>query len=237
MAAKNKMSRKELLESDPMVAFFEKVKAYALDNIRQIAAIGLTLCIIIGGAGLWMTMKTRAENKSQLLFYSALTEMLQQTKNAVDTELKYNRAVEKFKNTSKEYPNTSAGILSLLYAGNCSYYLKKHDDATQYYHKFLTKSEGYLDYLKPYAFEGLGYVSEEKAEYEKAVEWFTKQKSEAGSSGEAMALLNLGRCYETLGKKVLACQSYKSFSELNPSSAFNEIVTLKTGVLCNANVN
>jgi len=237
MAAMNKMSKKELLESDPMFLFYQRVQAYIKDNMRQIAAIGLTLCVIVGGTGLWWTMKTKAENKSQLMFYSALTEMLQQTKNAVDTELKYGRAVEKFKNTCGEYPNTSAGILALLYAGNCSFYLKKYDEATGYYDAFLKKSDELLDDLKPFAFEGLGYVSEEKAEYEKAVEWFTKQRGEAGSSGEAMALLNLARCYEALGNTSLACQSYKNFSESNPSSAFNEIVTLKTGLLCNADVN
>lgn len=231
MAAKRTMSKKELLQADAVFSFREKVQAFAEENSRQLAAIGLIVCVIAAGIGFWKVRQSTAEKESLGLFYGAMNNMVKSSKSAVDSEIKYSQALEGFKKVSNKYSGTKAGAASLFYAGSCSYSLKKYDEAISYYKEFLDKTGSTLHYLRPFAYESIGYAYEGKGEYRKALEWFEKQKSE-GQGVNPMSLLNLARCYEAEGDKEKACQSYREFIEKYPLSSFNEFAQIKTANLC-----
>lgn len=233
MVAKKTMEKKELLQANAIFLFWDRIQTYTKKNIRQIAAIGLIICMLVAGIGFWKVKQTRAEKESLVLFSNAISTMAKNSENPTDREEKYNQALKGFRNASNQYPNTKAGIAALFYAGNCSYNIKKYDDAISYYKKFLDTSGSVLYFLRPFAYEGIGYVYEEQGEYKKALEWFKKQKSEEPAGVNSMALLNLARCYEFVEDREAACQSYREFIEKHPLSSFKEIAQVKIANLCN----
>jgi tetratricopeptide (TPR) repeat protein len=224
----------EVIEPGAMLQLWRKVRSFAKENIRQVAAVGLIIAVIAGGIGLWQYRQARAEEQAQTLFFAAMDRY-----NSPDSQPKkgeaapiaedaYRQALEEFKKITQQYPDTRAGNAALLYAGTCSYRLGKDEDALTCYQNFLKKTGEIDAYLRPFAYEGVGAVYERKGDYKKALEWFEKQDKDAQGAMNMMAPLNRARCYAALGDKEQACKAYQEFLGKYPSSSFAE--TAKIGV-------
>lgn len=232
MAAKKALSKLELLQAEAVITLWARLQVFSQENYRQLAAIGLIVCVIVGGTVFWRVKQTSAERESLALLNGAMKIMAGNSENVVDREIKYKQALDWLKNISAKHSGTKAGIASIYYSGVCSYSLKKYDDAISYYEDFSKKAGGTFDYLRSRVHESLGYAYEEKGEFQRALEFFQKQKGEGQAAGNTMALLNLARCYEAMGDRVNACNFYKEFTELSPSSQFKAIASVKAADLC-----
>jgi len=233
---KRKLAKEiEIIEPGKLLSQWRQLQHFIEQNIRQVAAVGLIIVVLAGGIGFWKYTKAQAEEESYALFFTAMNRYNSSDKPAgskdaapVATGENSRQALEEFKKITAQYPDTSAGKTALFYAGACSYDLKKDEDALSLYQEFLKKTGGEQNYLRPAAYEGIGYVYERKGDFKQAIEWFEKQKSDASDSLNMMAPLNLARCYAALGEREKACTSYKEFTEKYPSSSFAEAA--KTGI-------
>jgi tetratricopeptide (TPR) repeat protein len=232
---KRKLAKEiEIIEPGSLLLLWRQLQHFIEQNIRQVAAVGLIIVVLAGGIGFWKYQKAQAEEDSYALFFTAMNRYNSSdnpagNKDAAPANDETSRqALEEFKKITAQYPDTSAGKAALFYAGACSYDLKKDEAALSLYQEFLKKTAGEQNYLRPAAYEGIGYVYERKGDYKQAIEWFDKQKSDASDSLNMMASLNLARCYAAQGEREKACTSYKEFTEKYPSSSFVEAA--KTGV-------
>ena len=224
----------EIIEPGKILLLWQQLQRFIEQNIRQVAAVGLIIVVVAGGIGFWQYKKAQAEEESYALFFTAMNRYNSSDKPAGSKDAapandeNFQQALQEFKKITAQYPDTTAGKTALFYAAACSYNLKKDQDALAYYQDFLKKTSGEQNYLRPSAYEGIGYVYERKGEYKQATEWFEKQKNDSSDSLNMLAPLNLARCYAALGDKEKACTSYKEFAEKYPSSSFAE--TAKIGV-------
>ncbi len=232
MTPKIPASKKDLLQTDIVFSQWERIQAYVEENFRQITAIGLIVCVVAAGTIFWKVQQAQAERESSKMFFSTMRMMAQESKDTVDKEIRYSQALEGFKNVHQNYPGTQTGTAALFYAGNCSYNLKKYDEAITFYTNFLNKADNTLNYLKTFAYEGLGYAYEAKKEYTTAIEWFAKQNNTEGNMTNPMASLNLARCFETAGEQEKACASYQEFAAQQQVSLFRELAQIKATGLC-----
>ncbi len=232
MTAQKTMGKKELIHAGDFLSLCKGVQFYVVENSRQLAVTGIIVLIIASGIGFWVAKQISAEKDAMSLLYNALNIMSKKSENIVDREINYNRALESLKTIRSRYSGTKPGVLSLFYAGVCCYNLKKYDEAISNYEKFLNIEESMLNYLRPSAFEGIGYCYKEKGDFTKALDYFQKQKSEEKAGGNTMALLNLARCYEAMGNIEKACQFYKDFNETDSSPTFKEVAQIKISDLC-----
>ena len=232
MAAKKVLNRKEFLKTDEASTLLEKGLAFIETNYRQIVAGVLTVCIVAVCIGLWRSGKIKAENESLLLFTQAMQAMTEKRPGAAVDAAGFQKALQGFLEIQQKHAGTKAGAAALYYAGVCSFNLEQYDGAIGYYQDFLKKAGSKMDYLRPSAYGGLGYAYEEKGQFQQALEWFEKQKSEEGTSLNPSPLLNLARCYAAAGNSAKACELYKEFVEKHPTSAFVESARIKVADLC-----
>jgi len=232
---KRKLAKEiEIIEPGRLLLLWRQLQHFVEQNIRQVAAVGLIIVVLAGGIGFWKYTKAQAEEASYALLFTAMNQYNSSDKPAGSKDAapandeNSRQALQEFKKIAAQYPDTTAGKAALFYAGACSYDLKKDEDARSLYQEFLEKTAGEQNYLRPSAYEGIGYVYERKGDYKQAIEWFEKQKNDASDSLNMMAPLNLARCYAAIGEREKACTSYKEFTEKYPSSSFAEAA--KTGV-------
>lgn len=240
MATKKINPKKEILQQDSIFLFWERTQRFIQENIRQMGAVGLVILVILGGVGIWTFKGSKAEEQAAALLYSAMKiyngetdttpgDTATQSPGAVD----YNQALEKFKEVNSQFPDQEAGLSSLFYVGSCNFNLGNYEDAITNYKDFLVKIGNDNNILRSFAYEGLGYAYEEKGEYNKALEWFAKQKNEKDSALNMLSLINLARCYEEAGDKQQSCKAYREFVDTYPTSSFEEIAKIKITELCN----
>ncbi|MCX8044841.1 MAG: tetratricopeptide repeat protein [Desulfobacterota bacterium] len=222
---------------DPVIAqtFFQTARAYLRDNIRQIGAISLVVLVVGGAVGLWIMARERAEQTALTQFSEALAIMERSTAGQHDNATYYERALEKLTALQQQHASTKAGTAALFYTGVCHFHLKHYDDAIAFYTKFLDQAGSGLRYLASFAYEGLGYAHEMKNQYAEAISWFERQRKEGAGAVNAMAVLNLARCYEKRGDSAAACSLYREFVEQNPGSSLKDLARFKISTICDNN--
>jgi tetratricopeptide (TPR) repeat protein len=149
-------------------------------------------------------------------------------RNASPTETK--AVLQKFDEIVKRFARTLPGRLSLLYQGNLHLKLGEFDKAAEAYETFLSKSGGERIYTV-LSLEGLGYAREGKKEYEKAIEAYQRILTLGESFESKEAHLNIGRCFEELGKNGEAVEHYKAFLEIKQKSLMTDLVLRKISLL------
>lgn len=166
----------------------------------------------ITGFFLWKYVDKKKEDKASILFYQAYNVYQESIKEEKTLE----QSLQLFQSLAQNYSGTSAGIMSLFYAGNCQFALKKFDEAITSYNKFLedVPSQTKMDLL---AYDSLGYCYEEKKDFKKAIEYFQKTITPPPGLGES-GCLNICRCFESLNDKENSLKFYKKFLFEYPNS-------------------
>ena len=235
MPRKIKISRKKIDEPDEFVSTSSFVIDYVRNNYRNIIPVTVVILVIAIVAFGWFYYSKEREREASSLFYQSkqIYNTTQNTQNNYQSvEEKYRLSLGKFEDIRNNYSGTSSSIESSFYIGDCYYHLREYDKAIDYYNQFLNNSSK-GDYLKYFAFEGLGYCYEEKGNYEKALENFKKSMEEGDVDIKELAFMNMARCYEALNDKANALEFYQKLSDDQSNSIFSGLVQDKIEALKN----
>jgi tetratricopeptide (TPR) repeat protein len=225
MAGKKKIIKKKLKEPDEFISFTDHAFRFISRHSKRILTGGVILLVILVAFFLFQKWEGKKEAEASQTFGAALE--IYQTLNSPYREgapADYKSLQEKFDEVITKFPRTSSGKLALLYKGNIHLGLGEFDEAIKAYQTFLQKAgkEKLYTYL---ATEGLGYAYEGKKDYEKAAEAYERTLEMGEGPQVANAYLNKGRCYEKLGKKKEALESYKGFLKVSPKSMMANMVS------------
>ena len=231
MAVKKKIIKKKLKEPDEFISFTDHAFRFISRHYKRIITGVVILGVLLAAFFLFQKWEEKKEAEAYLPFSAALE--LYQMLNSPYREgapTDYKSLMEKFDEVITKFPRTSSGKLSLLYKGNLHLKLEEFDEAIKAYETFLQKA-GKEKFYRLLAMEGLGYAHEGKKEYEKAVEAYERMLAMGEGLQVANAYLSKGRCYEKLGKKKEALESYKTFLNLAPKAMMANLVSEKISQL------
>lgn len=233
MGGRRKIIKKKLKEPDEFISFTEQAFIFVKGHLKKIATGGIVLFLILLSIFLFQKWEEKKEGDAYQKFDSAM-EIYQvlNTPNREASISEYKNLLEKFDEVIKEFPRTSSGKFSLLYVGNIHLHLGEFDEAIKAYQAFLQKA-GKEKLYRYFGMEGLGYAYEEKKDYEKALEAYQKILEIGDRFPMAEPYLEMGRCYEKLGKKKEALDNYKAFLKVSPKSMMTNVILEKVSNLEN----
>ena len=231
MTGKKKITKKKLKKPDEFIHFTEKALLFITHHIKQIVAGGIIVFIVILSIFFFYKWEKQKEENAYRQFGLAM-EFLQMVSspNQERSPSEYKNVLEKFDEVITKFPRTSSGKLSFLYKGNIHLRLSEFEEAIKAYQTFLSKS-GKEKLYRLFALEGLGYAYEGKKDYEKAIQTYQKilEMGEGFQLGDAY--LNMGLCYEILGKNKEALENYKAFLKVSQKSRMTNAVLRKISYL------
>jgi len=233
MAGKKKITKKKLKEPDEFISLTGMAFLFIRRHVRSIAAGGIALFVVLLSLFLFQKWEEKKEREAYEKFSSVL-EIYQMVNSPYKegSPSDYKNVLEKFDEVIKHFPRTSSGKFSFLYKGNIHLRLGEFEEAIKAYQPFLQKA-GREKLYRLFAMEGLAYAYEGKKEYEKALDAYQKILELGDHFQMASAHLDIGRCYEKLGKKKEALDSYKAFLKTSQKSLMTNLVLEKISNLEN----
>jgi tetratricopeptide (TPR) repeat protein len=225
MAGKKKIIKKKLKEPDEFISFTDHAFRFISRHYRRIITGGVILGVVLAAFFLFQKWEEKKEAEAYQSFGAAL-EVYQRLDSPYreGSPADFKGLIEKFDGVITKFSRTSSGKLSLLYKGNLHLKLGEFDEAMKAYETFLQKI-GKERLYRLLAMEGLGYAHEGKKEYEKAIEAYGGMLEMGEGLQVANAHLSRGRCYEKLGKKKEALESYKTFLNVAPKAMMANLVS------------
>jgi len=228
-----KIPKKKLKEPDEFISFTEKAYLFITHHLKFIATGGVVLFIIVLSIFFYQRWEKRNEEEAYQKF-SLAVDIYQMVSSPYREESlpEYKNLLEKFDEVITKFPRTSSGKISFLYKGNIHLRLSEFEEATKSYQTFLQKA-GKEKLYRIFAMEGLGYSYEGKKDYEKALQAYQRILEEGETFQLGNAYLNMGRCYEKLGKNKEALENYKAFLKVSQKSMMTNAVLRKISILEN----
>jgi len=233
MTRLRKITKKKLKEPDEFISFTEKTYLFIARHLKVIAIGGIVVLIILSSFFLYQKWEKKNEEEAYRKF-SLAVEIYQMISSPYreGSLSDYKNVLEKFNELITKFPRTSPGKFSFLYKGNICLRLGEFEEATKSYQTFLQKA-GKEKLYRTFAMEGLGYSYEGKKDYEKALQAYQKLLEEGENFQLANAYLDIGRCYEKLGKNKEALESYKAFLKVSQKSMMTNAVLRRISLLEN----
>jgi tetratricopeptide (TPR) repeat protein len=226
-----KITKKKLKEPDEFISLTEQIYLFITHHSKVIMTGGIAALIVLLVLFVYYRWERRNEEEAYQNFRFAV-EIYQMidSQNKETSVSEYKDVLEKFNKIITRFSRTPSGKFSLLYKGNILLRLGEFEEATKSYQAFL-KRAGNEKLYKLFAWEGLGYSYEGRRDYEKAIQAYRKITEEGGNLELSNAYLNMGRCYEKLGKNKEALENYKAFLEESPKSMMANVVLRKISIL------
>ena len=231
MAGKRKIIKKKLKEPDEFMTITESTFIFVKDHLRPLLTGGMIVVVILLAVFFyqrWERNKEQEARQSLNLAVEAYQMVNSPTREGIAQD--YKNLLKIFDEVITKFPQTSSGKLSLLYEGNIHLQLGEFEEAIKVYQTFLQKG-GKEKFYRLFATEGLGYAYEGKKDYEKALHTYQKIVEMGESVHLAGAYLNMGRCYEKLGKTKEALENYKSFLKISSTSQMTNAILRKVSNL------
>jgi tetratricopeptide (TPR) repeat protein len=231
MAGKRKIIKKKLKEPDEFITITERTFIFIKKHFKPILTGGIIVLVILLTAFFYQRW-TRSKEEDAGLKLNLAVEAYQMASSPYreGAPQDYKNVLKKFDEVITNFPRTSSGKLSLLYEGAIHLQLGEFEEAIKAYQTFLQKG-GKEKLYRLFATEGLGYAYEGKKDYEKALNTFQKIVEMGESVQLADAYLNMGFCYEKLGKTKEAVDHYKSFLRVSPKSEMANAILRKVSYL------
>lgn len=231
MVKGKKITKKQLKEPDEFITLTERTFIFIREHSRKVAGGAILLLVLIVALFLFQMWERKKESDAAREFGVATGLYERGIAQAREGSIQGEKEIlAKFEEIITKYPRTTSGRFSLLYKGNI--YLKKGelDEAIKAFTDFLDKA-GKERLYRYFAWEGLGHAYEGKKDYAKALDSY--QKILEGGEGYqlAEANLNIGYCYEKLGKPKEALESFKAFLNSSPKSSLSNVVLRKVALL------
>ncbi len=232
MVKGKRMTKKRLKEPDEFITFTDRTLIFFREQARAIA-VGAAVIVVLVLAFLFFQMWDKKKEEDAARAYSAAVELYDRgaAQGRGESSAQDQKAVlAKFDEIIAKYPGTSSGKLSLLYKGEIELRLNEFDEAIKAYSAFSEKA-GKRGLYQYFALEGLGHAYEGKKDYGKALEAYQKILQTGTGFQLAEAHLNMGYCYEKLGKNKEALQSFKAFLSSSPKSLLTNTILQKVSLL------
>ena len=231
MVKGKRITKKQLREPDEFITLTERVFHFAGEHGKKMLAGGI-LFLVIFLAILFYQMWERKKDEEAARAYGVASEMYERGIAQVreGSTQDYKEILAKFDEVVAKFPRTQFGKLSLIYGGNI--YLKQgeYDEAIKAYSAFIEKA-GKQELYKYFAWDGLGHAYEGKKDYGKAIEAYQKILDVSKGFQLEEAHLNMGYCYEKLGKSKEALENFKAFLKNSPKSLLANVISRKVSLL------
>jgi len=231
MVKGRKVSKRQLKEPDEFISLTERAIHFTGRHGKAIAAGGILILVLIL-AIVFFRMGERKKEEQAARNYQVASEMFEKgtVQGQEGSAQDYKEALVKFNEIVTEYPRTSFGKLSLIYAGNIYLREGEYDEAIKSYSTFLEKA-GKEELYRYFAWEGLGRAYEGKKDYGNALATYQKILEVGQGYQLDEAHLNMGYCYEKLGKGPEALENFKAFLQGSPKSLLANVILRKVSLL------
>jgi tetratricopeptide (TPR) repeat protein len=229
--AKMKITKKKLKEPDEFITLTQRTILFVGAHLKQIAIGGSIALAVAIAIFLFQMWKNKQQDEADRRLASAVgvyQKIAGSFREVAPAE--YKEALEKFEEVAAKSPGTSSSRLALLYVGNIHLRSGDFEKAIKTYETFLEKEEKERTY-RFLALEGLGYAYEGKKDFGKALTAYQKMTQMGEGSQTGSGYLNMGRCYEKLGKNKEALENYRAFLKFSPKSQMADTALRKISVL------
>ena len=231
MVKGKKVTKKKLKEPDEFITFTQKSLLFISKHRRKIIMASVILLLLILTFFTYQGWERKKEKEAYLKFTTA--QEVYQVAISPYREIessKFKHLLELFNEVLTKFPNTSSGKLSHLYKGHIYLHLGEFDEAIKAYQTFLEKWRG-EKLFKIFAWEGLGYSFEGKRDFEKATDAYQKVLELGEGTPFALTHFHKGRCYEKMGRKKEAVESYQTFLKVSEKSNLTPLLLRKISLL------
>lgn len=231
MVKGRKITKRQLKEPDEFITLTERTFIFVRQNTKKVAAAGIIILVLIVAAVFFQMWEKKKEEEAARAFGVALETYERTTAQARESLAQDEKAtLAKFDEVITKFPRTSSGKISLVYKGNILLKLDEYDEANKVYTIFLDKA-GKEKLYRYFAWEGLGHAYEGKKDYVKALEAYKKILEVGEGYQLAEAHLNIGYCYDKLGKNKEALESFKAFLNSSQKSSLTNPILRKISFL------
>jgi tetratricopeptide (TPR) repeat protein len=231
MTKLKKMTKKKLKEPDEFINVAEKTFLFFSRHLKLVATGGIIAFVVLFVVYFFLRWENQKEGEGVWKFGLAVeTYQRVSSTNREGSPPEYKNVLERFDEVILKFPRTSSGKLAFLYKGNIYLRLGEFDEAIKAYQTFLQKGTDEKLYRFS-AMEGLGYAYEGKKDNGKALQAFQETLKVGEGFQLADAHLNMGRCFEKLGKKKEALENYKTFLKTSPKSLMTHVILEKASRL------
>lgn len=231
MVKGKRITKKQLREPDEFITLTERAYHFAGEHGKKIIAGGI-LFLVIFLAILFYQMWERKKDEEAARAYGVASEMYERgiAQAREGSTPDYKEIMAKFDEVIAKFPRTLFGRLSLIYGGNIHLRQGEYDEAIKAYSAFIEKA-GKQELYKYFAWDGLGHAYEGKKDYGKAIEAYQKILDVGKGFQLEEAHLNMGYCYEKLGKNKEALENFKAFLKNSSKTLLANVISRKVSLL------
>ncbi len=218
--------KREFKKPDEFISAVDRLTEMAQVYRKRLLWI-VGLLVVVGGAvGGVFLYQYKQEGWAAAIEFEAAGYYHQSVASALDEqgdpplkEENLKKAIDLYQEVVARYPRTRSAALSQYYIGNSYLELGNHDQAVVAYQDFIQRYSQFPLFIalvqQRLAFAYLG-----KGNLENAKEAFKDAAALEGAFNRDQVLYELGRLYETEGKKEEAIQWYQKIKEDHPDSVF-----------------
>jgi tetratricopeptide (TPR) repeat protein len=231
MARRKKITRKKLREPDEFMSLTERAYLFVTHHLKQIVTGGIVLLVVVFIVIFFQRWEKKKGVDADQKFGLAV-ELYQRVGSPYreGSPAEYKNVLGNFDEVISKFPGTLSGKLSLLYQANIHLRLAEFGEAIKEYQAFLQKI-GKEKLYRLLALEGMGYAYEGMKDYQKALQAFQTILEMGESFHLADAYLNIGTCYEKVGKNKEALENYRAFLKIADKSSMANAVVRKVSFL------
>jgi len=231
MVKGKRITRRQIKQPDEFISTTEHVLLFVRDHLKKIVVGVGIIVVIVAAYVLFRVWEARRENEaSQRLNVAMEAVELVNSPYREGSPADYKNALAKMEEIVNAFPKTSSGTFALLYKGNIHLKLGEFDEAIKAYDTFLSRS-GSEKLYNLLALEGVGYAYEGKKDYGKAIEAYQRIIAMDQGFQAREARLQMGYCYEKLGKNKEAVENYRAYLEGTQKSSMTHLVLRKISLL------
>jgi len=231
MVKGKRITRRQIKQPDEFISTTEHVLLFVRDHLKKIV-VGVGIVVVIVAAYvLFRVWEAKRENEaSQRLNLAMEAVELVNSPYREGSPAEVKNALAKMEEIVNAFPKTSSGTFALLYKGNIHLKLGEFDEAIKAYDTFLSRS-GSEKLYNLLALEGVGYAYEGKKDYGKAIDAYQRIIAMDQGFQAREARLQMGYCYEKLGKNKEAVENYRAYLEGTQKSSMTHLVLRKISLL------
>jgi tetratricopeptide (TPR) repeat protein len=231
MVKGKRITKKQLREPDEFITLTERAIHFAGEHGKKMIGGGILFLVIIVAIFFYqMWERRKAEEAARA--YGVASEMYErgiaQAREVSPQD--YKEIMAKFDEVAAKFPRTLFGKLSLIYGGNIYLRQGEYDKAIKAYSTFIEKA-GKQELYKYFAWDGMGHAYEGKKDYGKAIEAYQKILDVGKGFQLEEAHLNIGYCYEKLGKSKEALENFKAFLKNSSKTLPSNVISRKVSLL------